>query len=117
MAYVTHEVMENTWQEVASKGIDAAVGIHVFHVIVEAFSRVAPRPGKVRQAAIQRVQALPAGELAQQASQCEPHVAQYLVDALAEEDDEVVLSEEERAHCACGLQAVTLCLHRACERR
>lgn len=148
MAYVPHELMEKTWQEVASRGVgpaarmqkrhqkerkalvnfayvhilelreDAAgVGTYAFHVIVEAFSRVAPRPGKVRQSAIERVWALPAEELAQQARQCEPHMAQYLVDALAGDDNEVVLSEEECAHCACVLQAVILCLHRACERR
>lgn len=148
MAYVTPELMEKTWKEVASKGVgpaarmqkrhqkerkalvtfayahlvelreDAAgVGTYVFHVIVEAFSRVAPRPGKVRQSAIERVWALPAEELAQKAWQCEPHVAQYMADALAEEDDDVALSEVERVHCACVLQAVILCLHRACERR
>lgn len=147
MAYVSHELMEKTWQEVASRGLDpaarmqkrhqkerkalanfayvhllglredaAGVGTYVFHVIVEAFSRVAPRPGKVRQSAIERVWALPAKELARQTRECEPHVAQYLVDALTEGDD-VVLSEEERAHCACVLQAVILCLHQACEKR
>ncbi len=148
MAYVSHELMEKTWQEVASRGVgpigrmqkrhqkerkalvnfayvhifelreDAAgVGLFVFHVIVEVFSRVTPRPGKVRQSAIDRVQAQPAEELAQQTRQCEPHVAQYLVDALTEEDDDVALSEEERVHCAWVLQAVIVCLHRACERR
>lgn len=95
----------------------AGVGTYVFHVIVEAFSRVAPRPGKVRRSAIERAWALPVEELAQQAFQCEPHVAQYLADALAEDDEEVVLSEEERVRCACVLQVVILCLHRACERR
>lgn len=148
MAYVPHELIEKTWQEVATKGLgpaarmqkrhqkerkalvtfayvhlfelreDAAgVGTYVFHVIVEAFTRVAPRPGKVRQPAIERVWALPAQELAQQAWQCEPHVAQYMADALAEDNDDVALSEVERVHCARVLQAVILCLHRACDRR
>lgn len=59
---------------------------------------------------------LPAAVLAQEANGAEPHAAKYLHDALAEED-EVLLTSEERAHCVRVVQTAILCLHRACESR
>lgn len=92
----------------------AGVGLYTFHVIVEAFSGLAPRPRSVRLPAIDRVWALPAAALDQKARLVEPHAASYLEDALAEKDD-VVLTDEEQAYCSRVVQAAILCLHEACE--
>jgi len=149
MEYVSHELMEATWQQVGAQPLkatarmqkrhqkahkvltrfaydnlfvmreDAAgVGIYVFHVILEAFSRGAPRPGKIRPPAIERARALSDDELARESRRCEPHVAQYLEDALSnsEQDEEVLLTPQEWAECARVLRAALLCLHRACAR-
>lgn len=93
----------------------AGVGLYTFHVVVEAFSSLTPKPQNVRRPAIDRAWALPPAELSQIAYAAEPHVAQYLEDALTEDDDEVVLTDEEYALCSRVVQTAILCLHTACK--
>lgn len=92
----------------------AGVGLYTFVVVVEAFSRLTPKPQKVRRPAIDRVWALPAAALSQAVHVLEPHAAQYLEDALVEDDDKVVLTDEELAYCSRVVQTAILCLHQAC---
>ncbi len=92
------------------------LGIYVFHVVVEAFSSLTPRPGKVRRPAIDRAWQLPADMLAEEARNVEPNAVQYMEDALAEEDD-VILTESEQALCSRIVQTAILSLHDACEKR
>lgn len=99
-------------------GEDAGgVGMYAFHVILEAFSRLVPRPAPVRRPVIEWNRDLPADVLAEKACLAEPHATQYLQDALTEEDDEVALSEVDRAVCSQVIQVAILSLHQACARR
>lgn len=91
----------------------AGVGIYVFHAVVEAFSRVLPKPKAVRRPAIERAFGLSSATLAEEVRGAEPHAAQYLEEALLEED-EVILTDSERALCTHVVQAAILCLHEAC---
>ena len=147
MTYVSDNLMNDIWQKVGAKGTDqilamqkrhqkdqkalskfayehllelpedaAGVGLYTFHVVVEAFSGLAPRPKTVRRPAIERLWELPTAVLAEEALAAEPHAAQYLEDALTEED-EVILTETERAQCSRVVQTAILCLHGACENR
>jgi len=95
----------------------AGVGIYVFHVVVEAFAGLAPRPKAVRRPAIDRAWALSADALAREVFAVEPHAAQYAEDALAEADDDVALTEIERAFCSKVVQTAIMSLHGGCERR
>lgn len=110
----TVKVREQSSAE-ASRG-RRRVGLYVFHVIVEAFSGLAPKPKELRRPAIDLAWKLPAAALAHEARVVEPHAVLYLGDALTEVDD-VVLTAEEQTHCARVVQAAILCLHEACENR
>ncbi len=147
MGYISHSSMDVAWKKVGAMSADrirsmqkrhqkaqkalakfacsklldlredsAGVGIYVFHVIVEAFSSVSPKPKSVRRPAINRVWELPMSELDSEVRAFEPHASQYLEEALSEEDD-VVLTKEEQAHCSQVLQAAIICLHQACGNR
>jgi hypothetical protein len=94
----------------------AGVGIYVFHVIVEAFSGAFPRPQPVRRPEITQVLMLSDETLAQEVKAIEPHAAQYLEEALAEEGD-VMLFDEEQVYFTHIIQIAILCLHMACEKR
>ncbi|MFU8832259.1 MAG: hypothetical protein ACNA7J_08905 [Wenzhouxiangella sp.] len=97
--------------------VDAAgVGLYVFHVILEAFFALSPRPRAVRRSAIDLTWKLPAEVLAENVRTKEPYAAQYLEDALTE-GDEVDLTESERALCSHVIQVAILNLHGACENR
>ena len=91
----------------------AGIGLYIFHVVVEAFSSLTPRPKAVRRPAIDRVWELSAATLAHMALSAEPHVTRYLEEALAEED-EVVLTNAEWFHCASVVHATIVVLHGAC---
>lgn len=128
MSYVSDDLMTKVWRHVGASGPDqiltiekrhrkdqkaltkfvygrllklredaAGVGLYTFHVLVEAFSRVTPKPKTVRRTCIDRVWDVSATLLKQEARNAEPFAVQYLEDALAEDDD-VVLSDEERSH-------------------
>lgn len=94
----------------------AGVGIYSFHVVLEAFQSLVPRPKAVRRPAIDFAWKLPAEVLAEKVRIDEPYAAQYLEDALVEADD-VVLTETERAFCSRVVQVAIWCLHEACEKR
>jgi len=91
----------------------AGVGLYVFHMVLEAFAGLRPRPATVRRGAIDRAWAVPLAELDRQARAAEPHATQYLHEALTEGDD-VVLTDEEIALCRRVIQAAIVCLHEAC---
>lgn len=147
MANISDELMDNVWKKVAAKRPDqirvmqkrhqkvqkiltkfayrhllelpgdaAGVGLYSFHVVLEAFFALTPQPRTVRRPAIDYAWKLPADVLAKTAATEEPHATQYLEDALTEEDD-VVLTENERALCSQVVQAAILSLHGACETR
>lgn len=99
----------------------AGVGIYVYHVILEAFSRALPRPRCVRRAQIERVfghqQQSEGFDPERSIEQSpEPHALRYAYEALTEDTDDVVLSELEREHIFGVLHAVIRSLHDACER-
>lgn len=94
----------------------AGLGIYTFHVVLEAFSSITPRPREVRRPVIDRAWNRPADELAQDARSAEPHAAQYLDDALRECDD-VVLTEGEREACVQVVHTAIVSLHGACVNR
>ena len=73
-----------------------------------------PRPKAVRRPAIDYAWKLPADVLAEKVRAAEPHAAQYLEDALTEEDD-VILTESEQALCSQVVQTAILSLHGVCE--
>lgn len=91
----------------------AGVGIYAFHVILEAFFALRPLPKAVRRPAIDHAWKLPAEVLAEKVHAVEPYAAQYLADALMNEE-EVVLAESERALCSQVVQTAILSLHEAC---
>lgn len=99
----------------------AGVGIYVFHVVLEAFSRSLPRPRSVRSAQIERAfghhhqpEAFDPERAIGQSP--EPHALRYAYEALTEDADDVTLSEQELEHIFGVLHAVISCLHDACER-
>jgi len=99
----------------------AGVGIFVYHVVLEAFSRARPRPRSVRSAQIERAfghqrhpeEFDPERSIEQSP---EPHALRYAYEALTEDTDDVTLSEQELEHIFGVLHAVISCLHGACER-
>lgn len=100
----------------------SGVGIYVYHVVLEAFSRARPRPRSIRRAHIERAwhdhgqgSNLDPEDLIEQSP--EPHALRYVYEALTEDQDDVGLSEDEREHIFGLMQAVITCLHDACERR
>jgi hypothetical protein len=100
----------------------SGVGIYVYHVVLEAFSRARPRPRSIRRAHIKRAwhdhdqgSDLDPEDLIEQSP--EPHALRYVYEALTEDQDDVGLSEHEREHIFRLMQAVITCLHDACERR
>ena len=100
----------------------SGVGIYVYHVVLEAFSRARPRPRSVRRAQIEQAwrDQGPGSDLDPEDSieqSSEPHALRYVYEALTEDQDDVGLSEHEREHIFRLMQAVITCLHDACERR
>lgn len=100
----------------------AGVGIYVYHVVLEAFSEVLPRPRSVRRAQIEQSwkdqRQLPDFDPEASIEQSpEPHALRYVYEALTEDSDEVVLSEHELELVFGALQAVIACLHDACKAR
>ena len=94
----------------------AGVGMYVYHVVLQAFSRILPKPGRVRRAQIQRY--IDAGALVEDydpktkiAESSEPHVLLYVYEALTDDEDEVVLSHTERVQIFNALHLVISCLH------
>lgn len=99
----------------------AGVGIYVYHVVLFAFSRVSPKPGRVKRVQIE--QYIDAGILVEEydpiakiAESSEPHVLRYVYEALTEDEDEVVLSDTEQAEIFNTLNLVVSCLHDSCAR-
>ena len=100
----------------------AGIGLFVFHVVVESFLRTRRRPERVKWSQIKAASAdqRPCSGLKPQQvvhDSPEPYVMRYVYEALYEpEPDDVVLSENERAHLFCILAAVAFCLHSAYKR-
>lgn len=104
------------------RGDAAGVGIYVYHVVLEAFSRALPRPTRVAKAQIERSldnqRQRKEFDLETSLEESpEPHVLRYVYEALSEDAEDVVLSEHEREHIFGVLEAVVLCLHDSCERK
>lgn len=147
MAYISDNLMNDVWQKVGASGVDhvlamrkrhqknqkalikfaykhllelredaGGLGLYIFHVVVEAFSRLTPKPKAVRRPVIDRAWGLSPAALAQEAVAAEPHAVQYLQDAF-DEEDEVVLTDSERAQCERVVQAAILSLHETCGKR
>jgi len=100
----------------------AGVGLFVFHVVVESFSRTQRRPKRVKWSQIKAASADQTTCLEFNPQQVcdspEPYVMRYVCEALYEpEPDDVVLSENEREHLYCILEVVVFCLHSACRRK
>ena len=79
------------------------VGIYVYHVILEAFSRALPRPRCVRKNQIElalgdqnRVEGFLLENSIEQSP--EPYALRYAHEALTEDPDDVALSDQEREH-------------------
>lgn len=102
------------WARLAGLDPDpAGVGLYVFHVLVEAFSGLTPRPREVRRPSLDYCWALPELRLGELAVVAEPYATQYLEEALSDADD-VELSEAEWDWCARVGYAAILSLHGAC---
>lgn len=100
----------------------AGVGIYVFHVVLEAFSRALPRPRRVRRAQIERffdhldqIKDFNPEMLIEESP--EPHALRYVYEALSDDEDDVVLSEHELEQIFGILQVVIMCLHDSCEKK
>ncbi len=100
----------------------AGVGIYVYHVILETFDSLRPRVRKVKPRHIAGVWETLRKEIHSvreddiEASP-EPAVLQYAYDALTEDDDDVVLSEEELGIIYTVLGTTIECLHNAYRRK
>ena len=99
----------------------AGAGIYVYHVVLEAFSRVLPRPRRVGKNQVElargnqhRLEGSESEKSIEQSS--EPYALRYVHEALTEDTDDVVLSDQEREHIFGVLQAAIICLHEACGR-
>ena len=100
----------------------AGVAIYVYHVVLEAFARALPRPRRVSRAQIERSFAnqRQSKEFDFETSldeSPEPHALRYVYEALSEDADDVVLSEQEREHIFGIMETAILCLHHSCERK
>ena len=100
----------------------AGVGIYVYHVILETFGTLKPRVSKVKPKHIagawetlrKERHSVREDDIA---ASPEPAVLQYAFDALTENDEDVVLSEEEREIIYTVLGAAIECLHNAYRRK
>lgn len=100
----------------------AGVGIYVYHVILETFGTLKPRVSKVKPKHIAAAWETLRKERHSVreddiAASPEPAVLQYAFDALTEDDEDVVLSEEEREIIYTVLGAAIECLHNAYRRK
>lgn len=95
--------------------------VYVFHVVLEAFLKVEPRPRRISKRQILNALGKYDSDLpfsfpeARDASP-EPHVLDYAFDAFTEVDD-VTLSQLEVEAFIAVVQVVIECLHGACQRK
>ena len=96
----------------------AALGIYVYHVVLEAFQSAHLKRRPVRKPQIERAWTDWPDDLAKDPETAiklspEPYVLRYAYEALMEDDDEVVLSEYEFEHIFKLIGIATDCLHQA----
>ncbi len=100
----------------------AGIGIYVYHVICETFATLKPRIRTVKPKQIASVWETLGKDIREFREDdiedsSEPAVLQYAFDALTEDDDDVVLSEEELGIIYTVLGTTIECLHNAYRRK